>query len=98
MSNKLLSIIMLINYVAYLILVLPLIFLYYFLTNPFRRVRSKRELRKILKQGGIPKDLRKKVVGSYTDFTKALSFRNLIKQRKNNEEKDIVRGLTIVTR
>lgn len=71
-----------INYVAYLILVLPIIVLYYFMTNPMRRRKNQRKLRKILKQGGVPKILRQEVADSYKDFTKIVSFSSIMKQRK----------------
>ena len=86
LSSKFYSIIMISNYVAYLILVLPFIVLYYFITNPIRRMQNQRRLRKILKKGGVPKKLRHEVSGSYKNFTKIVSFNKIILQRKGLEK------------
>ncbi len=88
MSGKFYSIVMSINYVAYLILVLPFLVLYYFMTNPIRRKNNKRKLNNILKNGGIPRELRKEVIGHYTEFTKIISFSTIAKQRKKPKEEN----------
>ncbi|OLS31953.1 MAG: hypothetical protein HeimAB125_13710 [Candidatus Heimdallarchaeota archaeon AB_125] len=85
-----------INYVAYLILVLPLILLYYFITNPIRRRSNQRKLRKILQKGGVSKELRKEVLGSYKNFTKIFSISRILKQRGESDKKLDLKGLVNV--
>ena len=87
---------MIMNYIAYLIVVFPLIVLYFFVTNPIRRIRNKRVLNKVLKKGGVPKALRKEIVGSYKDFTKVLGIRNIMSLSKQNQNEGTTRGFTIV--
>lgn len=82
LTDKLYSIVVSINYISYLIIVLPLMLFYYFLTNPVKRIRNQRALKKELKKGGIPKRLRKEIAESYKDFTKLLSFSSILKMRK----------------
>lgn len=82
LTDKLYSIVVSINYISYLIIVLPLMLFYCFLTNPVKRIRNQRSLKKELKKGGIPKRLRKEIAESYKDFTKLLSFSSILKMRK----------------
>ncbi|MCE7746844.1 MAG: hypothetical protein GPJ51_00480 [Candidatus Heimdallarchaeota archaeon] len=82
MTDKLYSIVVSINYISYLIIVLPLMLLYYLIANPMKRSRNKRVLKKELKKGGIPKLLRKEIAESYKDFTKLLSFSSILKMIK----------------
>jgi len=82
LTDKLYSIVVSINYVSYLIIVLPLMLLYYLITNPVKRTRNQRALRKELKKGGIPKQLRKEIAESYKDLTKLFSFSSILKMRK----------------
>ncbi len=82
LTDKLYSIVVSINYVSYLIIVLPLMLLYYLITNPMKRIRNQRVLNKELKKGGIPKLLRKEIAESYKDFTKLFSFSSILKMRK----------------
>ena len=60
------------------------------IANPIRRFRNGIILNKILRTGGLSRQLRKEIIRSYKEFTKILSFSSILKQTKITKGKGFV--------
>jgi len=82
MLSKFWNVLVITYYISYLFLIIPPLALYYLFANGYRRRRNKRTVSKILKKGGLPKELQKGIRQSYRDQLKTFKIINLVKNSK----------------
>ena len=92
MSSTIWNIFVSMYYISYLIILIPFLVLYYLFANCYRRVRNKRKVKRILKQGGLPEELSKGVSNSYKNMMKLFKISNLVKAqnfiKSSNKDKE----------
>ena len=82
MASKLWNVLVIIYYISYLFLIIIPLSLYFLITNSYRRNRNKRTVRKILKNGELPKELQKDIRKSYKSMLNSFKILNFIKNNK----------------
>jgi len=99
MSNKFWNVLVIAYYISILLLALIPMSLYVLFSNGYRRNRNQRKLAKILKNGGLPEEIRTEVKKAYKDMQKTFTLINLIKNRElfdasnMDNQSNIVSGL-----
>ncbi len=79
MASKVWNGLVITYYISYLFLIIPPLGLYFLFSNGYKRSRNRTKVRRIIKKGGLPKDIQKEVRKSYRESLNTFKILNLVK-------------------